>query len=80
MNAQFIAIGIIFVGLYFLTKEKKLAVEKVRKHRQSFLWQKRHKLFVLKKQQNFQLENTLAVSAAVDHILFTVNLVFAENA
>lgn len=80
MNAQFIAIGIIFVGLYFLTKEKKLAVERVRKHRQRFLWQKHHKLFVIKKQQNFQLENTLAVSAAVDHILFTVNLAFAENA
>ena len=29
MNAQFIAIGIIFLGLYFLTKEKKLAVERV---------------------------------------------------
>lgn len=33
MNAQFIAIGIIFVGLYFLTKEKKLAVERIRRHR-----------------------------------------------
>mgnify|MGYP006961327797 CR=1 FL=1 len=33
MNAQIIAIGIIFVGLYFLTREKKLAVERVRKHR-----------------------------------------------
>ena len=31
--AQFIAIGIIFVGLYFLTKEKKLAVERIRRHR-----------------------------------------------
>lgn len=37
MNAQIIAIGIIFVGLYFLTREKKPAVERVRKHRQRFL-------------------------------------------
>ncbi|WP_255404976.1 hypothetical protein [Lactobacillus sp. UMNPBX6] len=33
VNAQFIAIGIIFVGLYFLTKEKKLAVKRIRRHR-----------------------------------------------
>ena len=80
MNAQFIAIGIIFVGLYFLTKEKKLAVERIRRHRQRFLWQKHHKLFVISKKQNIQLESTPVVNAAGDHIQFIGSLVYAENA
>lgn len=41
---------------------------------------KHHKLFVISKKQNIQLESTPVVNAAGDHIQFIGSLVYAENA
>ena len=69
-----------FVGLYFLTREKKPAVERVRKHRQRFFMTKTSRIIRNRKVAKFSTENTLAVNVAVDHIPFIASLVFAENA
>lgn len=80
MTGQVMAIGIIILALGLLTRDKKPHLKEQKDVDRGLIWQKHHKLFVISKKQNIQLESTPVVNAAGDHIQFIESLVYAENA